>query len=136
MIVWRKAARREQLDPGFVADVEAVLTPGPYTWYVLSGYRTHEEQDALWQVYRAGGPRAAPPGNSAHNFGLAVDVVLDSSDRDGLQPSWLTNAAGWQWLRQALAHHTTLLHGVAFNDWPHIERRGWKVLVNAATAAA
>jgi LAS superfamily LD-carboxypeptidase LdcB len=135
-LVWRAAARRGQLDPAFVADVEAVFQDAPFTFYALSGFRSLAEQADLYRIYQAGGPRAAPAGQSAHNYGLAIDVVLDSSDRPGLQPSWVVNAAGWQWLRQALAHHATLLHGVTFNDWPHIERRGWRVQVETAASAA
>ena len=136
MIVWRKVARRDALDPVFRDDVEALLTNSPYTWYALSGYRSLDEQAALYQTYLAGGPLAAPPGKSAHNFGLAVDVVLDSSDRDGLQPSWQTNAEGWRWLAAAVDAHPTLRHGRHFGDWPHLERKGWKVLINAAGSAA
>jgi hypothetical protein len=136
MIVWRKAARRDQLQPAFLRDVEELLTPGPYTWYVLSGWRSTAEQAQLWAIYQAGGPRAAPAGRSAHEYGLAIDVVLDSSDRPGLQPSWVTNAAGWQWLAAQVTDHPTLVHGRTFGDWPHLERRGWRVVVNAATWAA
>ena len=51
------------------------------------GFRTWDEQNALYLKYLAGGSLAAPPGQSAHEFGCAVDflalrkgVVLSSSD--------------------------------------------------------
>lgn len=36
--------------------------------------RTFEDQERDYRRYLAGGPLAAPPGESAHNFGLAVDI--------------------------------------------------------------
>lgn len=43
---------------------------------IISGTRTQAEQQALYQKYLAGGPQAAPPGHSNHNFGLAVDLGI------------------------------------------------------------
>lgn len=42
-------------------------------YVAISGTRTWEEQAALYQKYKAGGPKAAPPGYSWHNFGTAID---------------------------------------------------------------
>src|SRR5712664_3606753 len=39
-----------------------------------SGYRTPEEQAALYQRYQQGGPLAAPAGRSRHQFGTAADL--------------------------------------------------------------
>lgn len=41
---------------------------------VTSGFRTYAEQAALYARYQAGGPLAAAPGTSSHEFGQAVDV--------------------------------------------------------------
>lgn len=43
---------------------------------VTSGLRTYGEQTRLYMAYLAGRSRlpAAPPGRSAHNYGLAIDV--------------------------------------------------------------
>lgn len=41
---------------------------------VISGTRTYEEQAELRRKYEAGGPKAARPGFSNHNFGLAFDI--------------------------------------------------------------
>lgn len=125
MIIWR--ADPALLHPGFRTDVEQFLEASRWTWYVLSTYRSMEEQRRLWENYKyRGGPRAAPPGRSAHNFGMAVDVVLDAdSVKPGLQPSWDTKLPAWLWLKMATIPHPRLRGGWRFGDWPHIERVGW-----------
>ena len=124
---WNPGVDRERLEPTFLADVTALLEDSPHWWVVTSGFRSLEEQRILHEKYLAGGPRAAPPGKSAHNFGLAVDVVLDGDPgTPGLQPDWHpTPGDGWFWVRDAIAPHPRLRHGSHFNDWPHIERFRW-----------
>ena len=125
MIEWRRVDPK-LLQPSFRFDVEKLLRESPYSWTVTYGYRTIEEQESLWEKYKAGGPRAAPPGKSAHNFGLAIDVALDGDDSlAGLQPDWNTSHAGWRWLFEAIAKHPRLHSGRSFNDACHIERLGW-----------
>ena len=126
MIIWR-SVDPTLLDPDFRRDVEAFLAASPYTWYVVSGFRPLEEQERLWRAHLAGGPKAAPPGRSAHNYGLAIDVVLDTDpDKPGLQPSWNTKLAGWGWLKASSIPHPRLKNGWSFGDWPHIERYRWR----------
>jgi hypothetical protein len=125
VITWRCSPA--SLDQKFLEDVASLLGNSPYSWYVVSGYRSIPEQIALYKKYQAGGPRAAPPGRSAHNFGLAVDVVLDlDSAKPGLQPSWNTKLPVWLWLKAKCAVHPRLKNGWSFNDWPHVEAVGWK----------
>ena len=49
---------------------------------VTSGMRSYEEQAELYRKYRAGGPVAAPPGKSNHNFGLAFDITIFKGSDD------------------------------------------------------
>lgn len=50
---------------------------------VNSAYRSNEEQAALYQAYLNGtGNLAAPPGQSNHNHGAAVDVNLTARQRE------------------------------------------------------
>lgn len=44
------------------------------TLLVTSGYRSRAEQQVLWEKSQRGGPKAAQPGNSLHETGLAVDI--------------------------------------------------------------
>lgn len=126
MLTWR--ADPALLDPTFRADVEAFLEGSKYSWYVLSGFRSDAEQKVLWEAYRfRGGPRAAPPGRSAHNAGLAVDVVLDADAlKPGLQPSWDTKLPAWLWLKAASIPHPRIRGGWRFGDWPHLQSTRWK----------
>lgn len=128
MIIWAPSVDPLMLDPQFRQDVEGMLGRSPFAWTVTSGFRSLVEQRVLWDKYQAGGARAAPPGKSAHNFGLAVDVALDGDpDRPGLQPDWKPDPGdGWYWLRDAIRPHPRLHHGSSFGDWPHIERYVWK----------
>lgn len=126
MITWKGGTRPECLEPQFYQDVVELLSHSPYSWYVTFGHRSLEQQAELYRIYRAGGAKAAPPGKSPHNFGLAVDVVLDiDSDRPGLQASWNTVDAGWVWLFDALEAHPRLHSGVGFGDGGHIEKANW-----------
>lgn len=115
------------LEPTFRRDVETLLANSPHHWTVTSGYRSLAEQRVLRAKYEAGGPLAARPGASAHNYGLAIDVVPDANPAvPGLQPTWDTSHPAWQWLRDACRPHPRLQHGSRFGDWPHIQRYRWK----------
>lgn len=125
MLYWRKFDPR-LLDAQFEADIRAFFESLPGDWYVTAGHRTRREQSKLYEIYKNGGPKAAPPGKSAHNYGLAIDVVLDCDPDKGLQPSWNIKLKQWLVLKSRLLTHPTLEHGSAFGDWPHIQRRHWR----------
>jgi len=59
-----------------------------YPVSVVSTGRTFAEQAVKYRAYLRGGGRAAPPGKSAHNHGLAADVVIR---KPGVDP--------WEWSR-------------------------------------
>lgn len=125
MVTWQVS--RHLLDHQFAIDVNELLENSPYTWYVTSGYRSAAQQKILYDNYLAGkGGKAAPPGKSAHEHGLAIDVVLDGSEKPGLQMLWDTKHEGWLWLAWAIRKHPRLHSGMWFSDWPHIERVNWK----------
>jgi peptidoglycan LD-endopeptidase CwlK len=92
--------------------------------------RSNAEQAALWAKGRtAPGSRVtdAPPGRSAHNFGLAIDIVplVDGKpDWNGADPVWdqvgaLGQAAGLTWLGAP---------GSPFPEKPHLEHPDWRAL--------
>lgn len=63
-------------------------------------YRSFDEQEQLHQDYLDGGPLAAPPGESYHNYGLAVDVVPVNSQG---QPEW--DSDNWEQIADIFAKH-------------------------------
>ena len=130
-IDWQKVNPAD-LDPVFRSDVEAFLTASPYTWGVVYGLRSLALQKELYDKYVAGGPRAAPPGRSAHNFGLAIDVVLDGDPtKPGIQMDWVTTHAGWLWLKAQSIAHPRLRTGWKYADYGHIEAVDWEQMARA-----
>lgn len=126
-LVYRAGINPALMQPSFRRDVEAVLGGDPDRWCVTFGYRTIDEQARLYAAYLAGGPKAAPPGKSAHNFGLAVDVVLDRDPATAaVEMDWDIRHAAWQRLFMVLAGHPRLKSGVSFGDGSHIERFQWQ----------
>ena len=125
MFVYSKKVDPDQLEPRFRRDVEAVLAADPARWLITYGRRTLEEQRKLYEIHLAGGPKAAPPGKSAHNWGLAIDVMLDGNPAPGWQPDWDTNHEAWQRLFLTLKKHPRLQSGVRFGDGCHIQRYRW-----------
>jgi hypothetical protein len=124
-LIWR--ASDSGLEPSFRQTVGDFLSQSPFAWYVQMAFRSLEEQAELYARFKQGGPKAAPPGLSAHNYGLAIDIVLDRDDTmPGLQPTWDVQLPGWHWLFKALEFHPSLKSGVGFGDGGHIERRHWE----------
>lgn len=123
-VVW--LTDESKLEQQFASDVDELLRKSRFNWYVIWGWRSYNVQAELYKKYLAGGPKAAPPGESAHNCGLAVDVVLDRSDVPGLQMLWNSKLAGWVWLRQAVLRHPRLHSLWQIGDYDHIERYRWR----------
>lgn len=85
------------------------------------GFASFADQDLLHAQGRArpGRPRVtnARGGESAHNFGLAIDFTADSSLSPGLQPDWSTAA----YLPLVRAAKQRGLHsGEGYGDLPHV----------------
>jgi D-alanyl-D-alanine carboxypeptidase len=129
MLTWQ--CSQDSLEPQFKQDVIDLLTPSEYHWAIIYGYRTLAEQEVLYQAHLAGGPLATAPGNSAHNYGLAVDVQLLVNG----QQDWDTNHPGWQWLFAAILPTPRLHSGKAFGDDDHVERLNWREFKNWATTS-
>jgi len=59
--------------------------------HVFESYRTLERQDDLYAQGRTKAGKIvtrAKAGYSMHNYGLAIDLVFDGEERDGIQWSW------------------------------------------------
>ena len=89
--------RRIDLDLIFPAFLEKVLdaisacNDRGCVYIATRGYDTYGAQMALWAQGRTKpGPivTRARGGESAHNFGLAIDFVRDIDIKPGVQPSW------------------------------------------------
>lgn len=105
-------------------------------YYGTSGLRTFPEQAELYALGRTkrnvdwqknppfgGKVTNAKPGQSFHNFGIAVDFALDKdTTRAGLQPDWAPAAY------TVLGEEAAKLHLVewggrwtSFKDYPHVQ---------------
>ncbi len=85
----------DKIHPGFLMkalELLAACKARGATYYAISGYRSYSEQMKLYFQGRTSiGPIVtwARAGESAHNFGIAIDFCKDAdADRAGLQPSW------------------------------------------------
>lgn len=90
------------------------------------GYRTYGEQMELWTQGRTKpGPKvtAAKGGESAHNFGLAVDFVRDlNPNTPGVEPGW--SESDFSVLIEE-AEKAGLHSGRGYKDFPHIGVAGF-----------
>lgn len=138
MLYW--LCPQKGIEPEFKDDIISLLTPSEFDWYITSGRRELSEQSNLYAKYLKGGPKAAPPGKSAHNYGLAIDLVPDGNfTKPGLQMMWEISkhvigvenkAAPWLWLADAIYRHPRLHSGRGFGDWPHVEKVKWQEYKN------
>ena len=75
--------------------IDACLKRG-HSYHATSGYRTYGEQMALWAKGRTspgGKVTNAKGGQSAHNFGIAIDFIPDKDLKTpGIQPDWSPEA--------------------------------------------
>lgn len=101
-----------------------------YALGVVSARRTIAEQDAIYQESHDGdgigdGVTNAKGGQSAHNFGLGVDVCPMKSPKE---PWW--DAPKWLWdkLGELVEAHSLTWGGnfKKLHDVPHIEDPRWK----------
>lgn len=94
-----------KLAPSAWASLNGLMTAYQQRWGqalpINSGGRTHEEQQHLYDLYRAGrGNLAARPGTSVHESGRAVDFGGPIQNASSAQHAWLVQNAsrwGWQW---------------------------------------
>jgi peptidoglycan L-alanyl-D-glutamate endopeptidase CwlK len=114
-----------------------VLLNGRSQVRVTQGLRTFAEQDALFKQK----PKVtnAKGGQSIHNYGFAVDIVLII---DGKTASWDTHKdwdndgiADWDECVKVFAKHgwSWGVSWQSFKDMPHFDKIGfnnWRVLIN------
>lgn len=77
--LFKEGVDLDYLEPGFRDSVFLLLAnckAKGKKYLVTEGYRSWARSHALHGAFLGGGPRAAPAGFSAHNYGLAVDAYL------------------------------------------------------------
>lgn len=110
----------------FLAALRELLTEASsmgLDFYCISGFRSYSEQNSLYEHGRTTPGKIitnAKGGESSHNFGIAVDVALDSSTDRGLQPMW--NADDYEPLRALSLKHGLVWGGTwKIRDCAHIQ---------------
>lgn len=93
-------------------------------FYAYFGFRDFDLQAALYRNWLARkGGKAAPPGDSAHQYGLAADCAPDIDlVKPGLQPSW--NEKDFFVLGMAALRHNLRWLG-NIRDYPHLNYPGF-----------
>lgn len=94
-------------------------------YFVICGTRSFEEQQTLFDQGRTKpGPivTKARPGESFHNFGLAVDVCRDGNiERSGLQPLYIPEAYRTFAEECLKAGLDSGFYWKKFRDCPHVQ---------------
>lgn len=117
----------ELLFPPFFVRLQALLDEAlarQKAYWVIEGHRSYARSDEL---YAQGRSKAGPivtnarGGESAHNFGIAGDLVLDGyMDRAGLQPDY--RPASYDLLGELCPKHGLVWGGSwQFKDRPHVQ---------------
>lgn len=129
------------LAQGMAARLTALIDPLPYNYSVAFGFRSGAVQDALYAQGRTTpGPIVtnAKGGQSAHNYGLAIDVYpiingqLDYGYSGGSPEPSSQSQGAWQALWDAVDSDPLLFSGRRFStlyDPGHIERANWKLFI-------
>lgn len=135
-------------------DFESRLTAAKLPFHLFMGLRTFEDQDELYAQGRTKPGKIvtnARAGDSLHNYGLAVDYVLDGQiEKPGIQWSWDIRAdlnadhrndwlqmaeiavscgleAGYFWKRFPDAPHVQNTYGLTLAEIKEIYRAGYGI---------
>jgi hypothetical protein len=78
----------------FAKGVQSFLSSNPdYDLSIAHAYRTIAQQKELYRKYKSGGPKAASPGSSWHNYASAIDLVIIKDGRADWTNSLYTGIA-------------------------------------------
>ena len=113
------------LASGFIASANEMLNSEGYEVKIAQqgGYRSFQEQARLRAISDAGGPHANRPGESAHNYGAAIDIdiIRGSRANEDIGRHTYNSLAG---RLGALGENQGLIWGGRFNDPPHFQYSG------------
>ena len=117
------------IEPEFrakILDLIAACLARGFSYHATRGYDTYGAQMAIWAQGRTKPGKIvtnAKGGQSAHNFGIAIDFVLDKNQViDGIQPDWSVEA--FRVLIEE-AQKAGLHSGVGYGDRPHVSLMGY-----------
>jgi len=123
----------DTLEPAFKAKVEELIKQTEKAtgrkWGISDGRRTMAHQKAIYAQGRTTPGKVvsnAPPGSSAHNYGLAVDLWPLTAD--GKNFDWSANKKLFK-IMADIAVKLGLTAGFYFKsflDLPHIEDPSWR----------
>ena len=89
----------------FAKGVQSFLSSNPdYDCNISYAYRTMAQQKELYRKYKSGGPKAASPGSSWHNFASAIDLVIIKDGRAQWDDSLYTGIARSAFSSQGLVN--------------------------------
>lgn len=127
-------AKLNECTPRFRPMALAILTAldaAGIPYFVGDVFRESTKSDSLYAAFLAGGPRAAPGGDSAHNYREGMDVnLLDGNGKviDAVtHPSYVTFG---KIVRRVGAVWGGDYHGD--KDGPHFEHPKWRELKSTA----
>jgi len=135
--------RISKLHPSVRKEVESIVTEintrltGGAKVRIAQGHRTIAEQDALYRQR----PKVtnAKGGQSVHNYGFAVDIVLIINGKDAswdVKKDWDGDkVADWDECVKVFAKYGWSWGGnwVTFKDMPHFDKIGynnWRTMIN------
>lgn len=126
-------AKLDELVPEFAAAARLILLDlrAEGLQYVLGdAYRSLERSADLYAAYQAGGPLAAPPGSSAHNYRAGLDIYLT----DG-RAVLADDDPRWDRIGELAARYGVDWGGnwsATKRDAGHVELPGWQALREVA----
>jgi hypothetical protein len=118
-------AQATGMDPGFQSAIDAMIAASNGRLYIVSGYRSPEEQAVLYaNAVKKYGPEGAgkwvaPPGRSNHGRGIAVDLGGDTALAHELAPRFgLVFPMSWEPWHVEPVHARDNAHPQAYTDPP------------------
>lgn len=117
VVLLDNAARLSQrVAEDFAGMVRAAVDEGVNRFAVTSGYRDHDEQEALYQ--EMGTDYALPPGYSEHNTGLALDIGSTQGDMNHApEGEWLRQHAWEYGFVQRYPEDKVAITGIEYEPW-------------------
>ena len=118
----------------FANGVKKFLSSNPdYDCSISYAYRSFAQQKELYRKYKSGGPKAASPGSSWHNYASAIDLVIIKDGQaqwdNGLYTGIARNAFSSQGLVNEISGDSGHFYPAAFGKSPDRRLRNGTITV-------